>query len=87
MDKETVYGVLFQDAKLDLHGMNYEDAERAVIRFVEDHWDRKTRLEIVTGHSTFMKGIVIKVLDEYKLSYEVGSQFDHNKGYIVTWTS
>jgi len=72
--------------KLDLHRMRHEDARRAVIRFVEAHWIEPAELEIVTGNSIKMKHLVMGVLDEYNLTYQIGRKFDHNKGYIVTTT-
>jgi hypothetical protein len=72
--------------KLDLHRLNYEDATSSVIRFIEDHWDDGSELEIITGNSDKMKAIVLDVLNDYKLSYTIGREFDLNKGYVVTWT-
>ena len=72
--------------KLDLHRLNYEDATRSVIRFIEEHWDDGSELEIITGNSDKMKAIVLDVLNDYKLSYTIGREFDLNKGYVVTWT-
>ena len=72
--------------KLDLHRLRHEDANRAVIRFIEEHWSEAAELEIITGNSIKMKGLVMSVLAEYKLTYQIGRMFDHNGGYIVTWT-
>lgn len=73
--------------KLDLHRLRHEDARRAIIRFVEDHWSEESELEIVTGNSTRMRGLVMNILDEYNLTYQISRMFDlNNKGYIVTWT-
>ena len=72
--------------KLDLHRIRHDDARTMVIRFVEDNWGSGEEAEIITGNSTRMKSIVIDVLDEYKLSYQISHIFDQvNKGYIVTW--
>lgn len=72
--------------KLDLHRTRHEDAKRKVIRFVEAHWSSGEEAEIVTGNSARMRGIVMNVLDEYGLSYQISRMFDlNNKGYIVTW--
>jgi DNA-nicking Smr family endonuclease len=68
---------------LDLHGNRYEDARRKVINFIEDHWNDGSELEIITGNSMKMKGIVFNVLDEYKLTYQVSHM---NVGKIITWT-
>ena len=73
--------------KLDLHRLRHEDAKQAVIRFIEEHWSVPAELEIITGNSLKMKGLVFNVLDEYKLTYQISRAFDYNnKGYIVTWT-
>jgi DNA-nicking Smr family endonuclease len=73
--------------KLDLHRLRHEEARRAVIRFIEEHWDDGSELEIVTGNSTKMKGIVLNILNEYGMTYQISRMFDlHNAGYIVTWT-
>jgi hypothetical protein len=72
--------------KLDLHRLRHVDAERSVVRFIEDHWDDGSELEIITGNSHKMQALVISVLDEYKLTYHVGRRFSYNRGCIVTWT-
>lgn len=72
--------------KIDLHRLRHEDARRAVIHFVEDHWNEPAELEIITGNSVKMRGIVLNLLDEYNLTYQISRMFDHNRGYIVTWT-
>jgi hypothetical protein len=72
--------------KLDLHRLRHADARRAVIRFIEAHWIEEAELEIITGNSDAMRGIVMNVLDEYNLTYQISRMFDHNRGYIVTWT-
>jgi hypothetical protein len=73
--------------RIDLHRLKHEDAERAVIRFIEEHWDEDAELEIITGNSTKMRGLVINILDEYHLTYQISRMFEpNNKGYIVTWT-
>lgn len=72
--------------KLDLHRLRHEEARRAVIRFVEEHWDSGLEAEIVTGNSQKMRGLVMNVLDEYKLIYQISRAFDiNNRGYLVTW--
>lgn len=73
----------FEDTSLDLHGVKHMDAKQTVISFVEDHWNAGKELHIITGNSLKMKGIVMNVLDEYKLTYQV-SQLCYGK--IVTWT-
>jgi len=72
--------------KLDLHRVRHADAKSKVIRFVEEHWNEPAELEIVTGNSIKMRGIVLNTLDEYKMTYQISRMFDANQGYIVTWT-
>ena len=73
--------------KLDLHGVRHEDARRSVIKFIENHWDDDSELEIITGNSLKMQGIVLNILDEYKMLYQISRMFEsNNAGYIVTWT-
>ena len=72
--------------KLDLHRTRHEDAKRKTIRFIEDNWGSGEEVEIITGNSQKMKGLVMNTLDEYGLSYQTSRMFDlNNKGYIVTW--
>jgi DNA-nicking Smr family endonuclease len=71
--------------KLDLHKTFHEDAERKTIRFIEESWGSGEEVEIITGNSQIMKGLVINILNEYGLTYQIGRLFDlNNKGYIVT---
>jgi len=73
--------------KKDLHRLRHEDVRREVIRFVEEHWNKGVELEIITGNSAKMQSIVMDVLNEYKMVYQIGRAFDlNNRGYIVTWT-
>lgn len=73
--------------KIDLHGIRHEDVKSNVIRFIEEHWDDDSELEIITGNSSRMQGIVINILDEYKMLYQISRIFEpNNAGYIVTWT-
>jgi uncharacterized protein YggU (UPF0235/DUF167 family) len=69
--------------KLDLHRTRYGDVNSEVIRFIEKYWNSGEEIEIITGHSNRMKNLVIKVLEEYKLEWQVGRKFNVNKGYIV----
>ena len=72
--------------KLDLHRTRHEDAKRKTIRFIEDNWGSGEEVEIITGNSQKMRGLVMNTLDEYGLSYQTSRMFDlNNKGYIVTW--
>ena len=69
--------------KVDLHNLRHEDAKRSTIRLIELHWGHNIEMEIITGNSRKMKDVVEGVLKEYKLKYQVGREFDANKGYIV----
>ena len=72
--------------KLDLHRTRHDDAQRKVIHFIEDNWGSGEEVEIITGNSDRMRGIVTNVLNEYGLNYQIGRRFDvNNKGYIVAW--
>ena len=72
--------------KLDLHRTRHDDAARKGIHFIEDGWGSSQEVEIITGNSDRMRGIVTNILDEYGLMHQVGRVFDiNNKGYIVTW--
>ena len=72
---------------MDLHYLNYEEARWKVIRFIEEHWGDKSELEIITGNSKERQEMVINILREYNLDYQIGRAYDlNNKGYIVTWT-
>jgi len=72
--------------KLDLHRTLHENAKRKTINFIEENWGSGEEVEIVTGNSQIMKGLVMNILDEYGLTYQISRMFDlNNKGYIVTW--
>jgi len=70
--------------KLDLHFTRHHLVRDKLIRFVEDHWDTDTEVQIITGRSPEMQKIVIAVLDEYKLEYTIGDFAGLNTGYIST---
>lgn len=72
-----------ENKKLDLHGTRYNSAKSKIIRFIEDNWNTKPDLEIITGHSKKMKSIVIEILNEYKLKYRIGDFAGLNKGFII----
>ena len=72
--------------KLDLHGVRHDDVKSKVINFIEDNWSSEEDLEIITGHSSKMKGIVLNVLDEYKLPYTIGDMFNKLAPKIIFWT-
>jgi hypothetical protein len=64
---------------LDLHGIKHEDARKEVIHFIEDHWNTDHELEIITGNSSKMRDIVLIVIDEYKLNFNLGNLYDRHR--------
>ncbi|KKN06303.1 hypothetical protein LCGC14_1078580 [marine sediment metagenome] len=69
--------------KLDLHSISHMDARNETIRFIEANWKSGgSELEIITGYSLPMQKIVIKVLDEYELEWQIGDYLAVNKGFI-----
>ncbi len=79
-------GIINGSVILNLHKLKHKDVKKTVINFIEDNWGVNVELEIVTGNSQIMRNIVISVLDEYKLTYEIGRPLDINKGRIITQT-
>lgn len=71
--------------KLDLHGTKHEDVRRKVTKFIEKHWGTQEDVEIITGHSSRMKNLVIDILDEYELIYVRGTTLDPDAPKIVIW--
>ncbi len=71
--------------KLDLHGVKHEDVRRKVINFVEGSWNCPHDLEIITGYSVKMKGLVTTILNEYKVSYTEGTYLDSTAPKIIVW--
>jgi len=75
-----------RNKKLDLHRLKHREAERKTIRFLETNWGSNREVEIITGNSGKMRRLVMDILDEYGLHYQVGRPYDlNNKGYIITW--
>ena len=70
--------------KIDLHGIRHDMVRKKVIRAIEDHWMTGDTLDLITGHSNEMKGIVIEVLEEYGLEYRIGDFSQTNMGFIRT---
>jgi hypothetical protein len=57
-----------------------------VIRILEDNWDQDEEIEIITGHSLKMKGLVMNVLEEYDLPYSIGHLYEVDSPRLITWT-
>lgn len=68
---------------LDLHGTIHMDVRQKVISFIESFWNNQTELRIITGNSLKMKGIVIDVIEEYDLPFQISEM---PSGQIITWT-
>lgn len=70
--------------KLDLHGMRYEDAKRAVEKLANSYWAWATDEEanIITGHSPNMRNMVIEILKEYEIDYYVGGPIGIDNTFI-----
>lgn len=69
--------------KLDLHSVSHSDVRNEVIRFIEEFLRTDIKqVEIITGYSRPMQRIVIKVLDEYELEWQIGDYLAVNKGFI-----
>lgn len=63
---------------LDLHGIRHEDVKRIVELFIDDHWGRQ--MLIITGNSSSMRTIVLKVIGEYNLRCDYGP---HGNSIII----
>jgi DNA-nicking Smr family endonuclease len=72
-----------KEYKLDLHGVRHVNARQLVISLIEKYWNVQAELKIITGNSLKMKGIVIKVIKEYDLPYQVSEMC---RGFLITWT-
>lgn len=71
-------------AKLDLHGMRYEEARRATDRLANDYCMERMPegIKIITGHSSNMRKMVTEILEEYSIEYEVGGPLGFDNTYI-----
>ena len=69
---------------LDLHKLSYQEAHRAVERFVNDNWDAPANsLKVITGHSHQMRKVAIVVLDRYDVAYTIGGPLGIDESYIL----
>ncbi len=59
--------------KLDLHGAPHDEAKNLTASFIEKNLRRASILEVVTGHSSAMRDIVLDVLTEYNLEWYLGT--------------
>ena len=68
--------------KIDLHGIKHSDVDWILIKEIEKNWGNNIEIEIITGYSEKMKEIVIKILKEYNIDYQIGDFLGFNKGFI-----
>jgi len=68
---------------LDLHGVRHEEVDALVLHFINDHWDLDDEIEIITGLSERMIGLVSEVLEDHKLSYRIGDHWGRDAGKII----
>ena len=59
--------------KLDLHRIRHEYVRNETIRFIESNWGSGKEVEIITGNSIEMRILVMNILDEYGLTYQIRS--------------
>ena len=70
--------------ELDLHNHRHDEAKRLLETTLNSLWGSNEELEIITGNSSKMKDIVVDILDEYKLHYNIGDWTGQNMGFIKT---
>jgi DNA-nicking Smr family endonuclease len=70
--------------KIDLHGVKYEDARQLVEEFANDRWkwSPEEEGEIITGHSSNMRDMVIGILREYNVDYDIGGPLRMDDTFI-----
>ena len=54
--------------KIDLHGYKHAEAKEAVIRLIEESYNKNTLVTAITGNSSKMRNVVIEVLSEYDIT-------------------
>ena len=69
--------------RLDLHHVKHEDARRMCIEFIELHWGSDMEAHFITGYSLSMREIVLDVLEEYQINFQIGDGV--NNGYVIGW--
>lgn len=70
--------------KIDLHGIRHSDVYWYLIKEIEKYWGDNIEIIIITGYSEKMKSLVIEILNEYELDYQIGDIMGYNNGYIKT---
>ena len=69
--------------EVDLHITKHLEARNIVIRKIEEYWNTNETLCFITGKSSAMKLIVMKVAEEYKLKTNGDDMVD--LGYVVVY--
>ena len=64
--------------------MRYEDAKRAIEKLANSFWtwDMDDEAIIITGHSSNMRNMVIKILEDYEIEYYVGGPMEIDDTFI-----
>lgn len=70
---------------LDLHNTKHENVTSKVIYFIEKVLTNPEDFIIITGHSQIMRKLVIDVLDEYNLEYNIGGILEVSKAFIKVY--
>lgn len=68
---------------LDLHGIAHEDVSNIVHKFINNHWSAGWTLRIITGQSSQMKDLVLRVVRLYEVERE---EDPWNSGVIIVKT-
>ena len=70
--------------KLDLHKMRYEDAKRAVEKLANSYWawDSDDEADVITGHSSDMRNMVVEILKDYETDYYIGGPMGMDDTFI-----
>ena len=71
--------------RLDLHNIRHQDVATTLEHTLNSLWGEKEELKIITGHSEKMRKIVIDILDDYGLEYQIGDWSGQNMGFIKTY--
>lgn len=67
--------------KLDLHGLSHYHINSYIDKFIWECMNKKINsADIITGNSDRMKSLVIDIIKDYNLEYQVGDYT--NNGYI-----
>lgn len=69
------------DYILDLHGIPHSEVENKVIRFIEESFDKKRLIKIITGHSETMRVLCLKIINQYDLNFRLPDETS-----IIIWT-